>query len=108
VALNPSLADNLPGSVLEALASGVPVVSTNVGGLPYILKHEENALLVPPGDAQAMADAIHKILIHPEDSQKLVREGRKTVEGYAWSNVRQTLLDVYRDALGVKGNNLSI
>ncbi len=47
IALNPSLADNMPNSVLEAWASGVPVVSTNVGGIPYLVKEGVNATLVP-------------------------------------------------------------
>ncbi len=50
--LNPSLVDNMPISVLEAFASGVPVVSTNVGGVPFIAQDGRNALLVPPSDPQ--------------------------------------------------------
>ena len=49
VVLNPSRADNTPNSVLEALACGVPVVSTNVGGVPFLVQHGVTAWLVPPG-----------------------------------------------------------
>src|SRR5205085_2011474 len=58
VFLNPSLVDNMPISILEALASEVPVVSTRVGGVPFIIEHEKQALLVPPGDPSAMATAV--------------------------------------------------
>ena len=62
IMVNPSLADNMPNSVLEALASGVPVVRTRVGGVPYLVQHEKTALLVPPGDVDAMAKAVVRIL----------------------------------------------
>ena len=57
ISINPSLVDNMPNSVLEALASGVPVVSTDVGGVRFVVEHERTALLVPPGDSAAMAQA---------------------------------------------------
>jgi glycosyltransferase involved in cell wall biosynthesis len=60
--LNPSRADNAPVSILEAFASGVPVVSTNVGGIPHVAEHMRTAWLVPPGDPAAMADAIVAVL----------------------------------------------
>src|SRR6185436_16069131 len=51
--LNTTNVDNTPVSVLEAMACGLCVVNTNVGGLPYLLEHEEDALLVPPADVAA-------------------------------------------------------
>lgn len=47
IMINPSLVDNMPISLLEALASSVPVVSTDVGGVPFMVEHEKTALLVP-------------------------------------------------------------
>ena len=55
--LNPSRVDNMPNSVLEALACGVPVVSTDVGGVPYIVQDRRTAMLVKPGNDAAMAEA---------------------------------------------------
>ena len=62
IALNPSLADNMPISILEALASGVPVVSTNVGGVPFLVEDGKTALLIPPGDPERMAEAMLRVL----------------------------------------------
>jgi glycosyltransferase involved in cell wall biosynthesis len=67
VVLNPSRVDNMPNSVLEAMASGAPVVSTNVGGVPFIVRDGATALLVPPGDAEAMAQAAQRILARLDD-----------------------------------------
>ncbi len=63
--LEPQPVDNMPNSVLEALACGVPVVSTRVGGVPYIVEHGRTALLVEPDAVTDMADAIVRILTEP-------------------------------------------
>jgi glycosyltransferase involved in cell wall biosynthesis len=82
--LNTADIDNTPVSVLEALASGLCVVSTNVGGIPYLLKNEENAILVDPNDAEAMAKAVHRILTEPGLAERLSKNGRKRVEEFDW------------------------
>jgi phenylacetate-CoA ligase len=73
--LNPSLADNMPISVLEAWASGVPVVSTNVGGVPDLIQDQVDGLLVPPGDAAAMAKAMLALLDNSDLAQRLASAG---------------------------------
>jgi glycosyltransferase involved in cell wall biosynthesis len=62
VFINTTNIDNTPISVLEAMAAGLCVVSTSVGGIPYLLTHERDALLVPPRDADAMAAAVERIV----------------------------------------------
>ena len=99
VMVNPSLVDNMPNSVLEALASGVPVVSTHVGGVPYLVQHEKTALLVPPGDVEAMAKAVIRVLENPEFAARLVTSGLAEIQQYTWPNVREVLQAVYADAL---------
>jgi len=99
VMVNPSLADNMPNSVLEALASGVPVVSTHVGGVPYLVQHEKTALLVPPGNVDAMAKAVIRLLEDPELADHLVTSGLAEIQQYTWPNVREELQSVYADAL---------
>ncbi|MDA8382459.1 MAG: glycosyltransferase family 4 protein [Betaproteobacteria bacterium] len=100
VALNPSLVDNTPISVLEALASGVPVVSTNVGGIPYLVTQDESALLVPPNSPRAMAEATLKILEDGRLAGRLVSAGQLIVRRHGWSAVRSALLATYEGALG--------
>jgi glycosyltransferase involved in cell wall biosynthesis len=96
--LNPTTVDNMPNSLLEALACGVPVISTDVGGVPYIVRHEHTALLVPPGDAQQMADAIMRLFADPALRKKLSSAGLAEVRQYAWPEVRSQWLDLYNCA----------
>jgi glycosyltransferase involved in cell wall biosynthesis len=104
VMVNPSLADNMPNSVLEALASGVPVVSTGVGGVPYLVQHEKTALLAPPGDVDAMAKAVIRVLETPELADRLVTAGLAEIQQYTWPHVRGELQSVYTAALMETGN----
>ena len=60
VFLNTTNVDNTPVSVIEAMACGLCIVSTDVGGIPYLLEHETDALLVPPNDPDAMAAAVRR------------------------------------------------
>lgn len=98
IAINPSLVDNMPNSVLEALASAVPVVSTNVGGVPYIVNDEHTALLVPPGSPDAMAEAILRLMSDTALSDKLVKNGLLEVQKYTWQQVWPQLSSVYEQA----------
>jgi glycosyltransferase involved in cell wall biosynthesis len=85
VFINTTRVDNTPVSLLEAMACGLPVVTTNVGGLPYLLRDQQEALLVPPDDAGAMADAIRRVLSEPRLATRLSTQGRRLVEGFDWS-----------------------
>jgi glycosyltransferase involved in cell wall biosynthesis len=96
VCLNASLHDNMPNSILEALASGVPVVSTDVCGIPFLVEHGKTALLVPPRDPIAMAQAVLDVLDTPGLAEQLAGAGRDLVQRYSWSHVRPRLLEVYR------------
>ena len=95
VALNPSRVDNMPNSILEALASGVPVVTTDVGGVGQIVRNETTALLVPPGEPEPMARALLRILDDAALAGALRSAGLQEVEQYTWSNVRDRLLLLY-------------
>jgi glycosyltransferase involved in cell wall biosynthesis len=98
IALNPSRVDNMPNSVLEALASGLPVVSTNVGGVPFIVNDEQTALLVPPESPEAMAAAILRLIDDAALSETLVDNGLTEVQKYTWQRVWPVLSAVYSEA----------
>jgi len=99
IMLNPSLADNMPISILESLASGVPVVTTNAGGIPRLVRHEETALLVSPGDASAMAAAILRLWSDREGSARQARAGVALAKEYTWAQVGQRWAAVYREVI---------
>lgn len=99
VMVNPSLADNMPISILEALASGVPIVSTDVGGVPYMVEHGKTALLVPVQDPEAMARAILALLSDPAKAKQMRKAGIESLQQYTWPNVRDRLLRVYEQVL---------
>ena len=80
--LNTSSVDNAPVSPIEAMACGLAVVSTNVGGIPHLMEHERQALLVPPNDPEAMASAVRRILIEPSLGAQLSRNARHAAERY--------------------------
>ncbi len=85
--INTTNVDNTPISVLEAMAAGLPIVSTNVGGLPFLLEHERTALLVPPADVRAMTSSVRRVLHDARLRARLVEEGHKLVQAYDWSAV---------------------
>jgi len=85
--LNTTNVDNAPVTVLEAMASGLCVVSTNVGGIPYMLEDEQDALLVPPDDAEAMAAAVRRVLTEPRLAESLSRNARHKAERSDWAVV---------------------
>lgn len=103
--LNPSLVDNMPISILEAMASGVPVVSTDVGGIPYLVEHGRTAWLVPAQEPQAMAEACIQLLKDPTMAQKIKDAGIEDVKQYAWQNVRGRLFEVYNCVLNKAKNS---
>ena len=86
--LNTNRVDNMPVSVVEATAFGLPVVATEVGGIPYLLKHELTALLVKNEDVQEMVKAIRRLIDEPELCSKLSQNGRRLAESCSWSSVR--------------------
>ena len=92
--INTTLVDNTPVSVLEAMALGMPVVSTNVGGIPYMIRNEENGLLVDPGKPDSMVEAITKLLQNPELAGNLSKTSRKEIEKYDWEQVKPLWLEL--------------
>jgi glycosyltransferase involved in cell wall biosynthesis len=85
--LNTTRVDNTPVSVIEAMACGLCVVSTDVGGLSYLVENERDALLVPSDDPEAMTAAVARVLRDPELAARLAANARRKVEGFDWGRV---------------------
>jgi phenylacetate-CoA ligase len=90
----------MPGSVLEAYASGLPVVSTDVGGVPAILTHETHGLLAPADDANAVATQVLRLLSDPVMAERLALAAYASTENLAWEKVRGQWKAAYRELLG--------
>ncbi len=82
--LNTTNVDNTPNSVIEAMACGLCIVSTGVGGIPYLLQHERDALLVPPNDPESMALAVKRVLTEPALAENLSRNALQKVKKFDW------------------------
>lgn len=87
VFINTTHFDNMPVSVLEAMALGLPVVSTNVGGIPFLITHDTTGFLVADGDAEAMAREVEKLLTHPAATQNVVDQAYHFVSQMDWDKV---------------------
>lgn len=98
VLLNSPDIDNMPLSLIEALAAGLPIVSTRTGGIPWIVEDGVTGLLVAPGDDSAMADAALRLLNERGLAESISRAGRAVCErSYTWAAVEPRWLHAYRD-----------
>ena len=93
--LNGSDIDNMPLSILEAFAAGVPVVTTNAGGIPYIMSDGETGLLVERGDYEAMAARAIQLLEDNALATELARAAHEECRKYSWCTVRDEWLKLY-------------
>ncbi|WP_116523998.1 glycosyltransferase family 4 protein [Seonamhaeicola aphaedonensis] len=88
VFINTTNFDNMPVSVIEAMALGLPVVSTNVGGIPYLIEHNKEGILVPPHNPQAFVSAIKTIIDDDMLRNNIINNARKKVEQFDWDHVK--------------------
>ena len=86
--INTTHFDNTPVSVIEAMALGLPIVSTNVGGITYLLEHNKTALLVDDNDIEAMTGAIKEIINNKKLKNHLVQNAHTLVEEFDWDKVK--------------------
>lgn len=102
VLLNPSRVDNMPNSLLESLACGVPIVSTDVGGIPYMVQHEKTALLVRSDDAHTLACETIRILENSELRERLINNGLEEIQHYGWDSIAELWKSAYQNAISAK------
>jgi glycosyltransferase involved in cell wall biosynthesis len=95
--LNASNVDNMPLSILEAFASGLIVVTTNAGGIPYVVTHERTGLVVEMNDHEALAASALRLLEDEELAGELARNAREECAKYRWDVVREQWLDFYSE-----------
>lgn len=86
--INTTNFDNTPISVIEAMALGMPVVTTNAGGIPYLFNDKHDALLVEKNDAVQMSNYISELIKNPVLGYRLVNNARATINAYDWNTVQ--------------------
>lgn len=87
--------DNTPVSLLEGMALGMCVVTTNVGGVPYLVKDYEEVLYVESNDSIGLADKISEVVADNNLASGLSARGRKKAEEYDWQNVKNKWIEVF-------------
>ncbi|MCG8582523.1 MAG: glycosyltransferase [Bacteroidales bacterium] len=87
--INTTNFDNMPVSIIEALALGIPVVSTNAGGLPYLLDDQKDAIIVEKCDVEQMTNGIQTLISDSSKANLLSINGRKKAESFDWTCVKQ-------------------
>ena len=98
----PSYSEGLPMAILEALASGTPIVASTVGGIPEVLVHERNALLIPPKDVDALTDALARLLGDTSAREKMSAANREAARAFEVTGVVASMRTVYRRVLGTQ------
>jgi glycosyltransferase involved in cell wall biosynthesis len=93
----PSLYEELGTILLEAMWVGLPIVASRTGGIPDVVTDGVSGLLVPPGDPEALARAIDRVLSSPDLARRLGEAARERAKDYDWEVLAERVLEVYRD-----------
>lgn len=92
--INTTNFDNMPVSVIEAMALGLPVISTNVGGMPFLIENNHDGILVAPNDSDKFMKAIKKLQLNPDDTDLMAIKARKKVENLDWELIKRQWVNV--------------
>ncbi|WP_203293100.1 glycosyltransferase family 4 protein [Luteirhabdus pelagi] len=87
--LNTTNVDNTPLSVIEAMALGLPIVSTNVGGIPFLVEDGVDGLLVPPNNVEVLVTTLETLVANPTDTREMMLKARKKAEQFSWHAVKE-------------------
>jgi glycosyltransferase involved in cell wall biosynthesis len=102
--LNTTYFDNTPVSLMEAMACGLCIVSTDVGGLPYLLKDGHDALLVPSNDSESMSAAVTRLLQEPGLASKISKNARTAAEKFDWAEILPRWESLFQKLTGHEQN----
>ena len=106
VSVLPSFSEGISNTLLESMAAGVAVVATNVGGTPEVIRNGHDGLLVPPGNVEAIADAVSSILLNPLLATRLSVQGRERVsKTFTFDNMVRQTEEVYAEILEAKSRS---
>ena len=94
--INTTHFDNTPVSVIEAMALGLPIVSTDVGGIPFLIQENSNGLLVSDGDSMEMVSQIKRLINNPDLVVHLSKNARQTVENFDWKIVKKQWFELLK------------
>ena len=97
--VNPSAYESFGISLLEAMASGKPIVATNVGGIPYIVRNGKTGITVKHGDPEGLADAIKKLLSNSELRKQMGEKGLQLAKKYDWEKIVSQIERLYEKVL---------
>ena len=95
--INTTNFDNMPVSVIEAMALGLPIVSTNVGGMSYLISNGNDGLLVEPNDEVKFVTAIKKLVDQPTETEQMVVNARKKVEQFDWEVIKHSWIKIIKN-----------
>lgn len=92
--INTTNIDNTPVSIIEAMALGMPIVTTNPGGIPFLLETGRDAILVDPGDFRSMAIAIGNLIENPAVAIEMSKVAREKAEGFDWKKIQSKWIEI--------------
>ena len=96
----PSLNEGMGRALIEAMAAGLPVIASRVGGIPAVISHEQTGLLVPAGNAAALAEALRRFLDRPEWAKQLGAAASRSVDSrYGSASMVHAVESIFAEAL---------
>jgi glycosyltransferase involved in cell wall biosynthesis len=106
--INPSLYESFGMSIFEAMAAGLPVVTTRVGAVPELISHQQSGLLVDVADPAAIADAVVQLFANPELFASIPRVARQVARQFSWDAICSQLMQEYQTLLSIESGEAAV